>query len=497
MARSQYLHSTLLAGSVLAVVAGHTYAAGRITTLTAPGTNGGYNWCMDERGQVDGGKLVTGWITTDGRVQATQYDLTTATQTTANLDTNFEIDDHDNPAFYKTSDGRYTAFWSEHNTGTYVHYKTSTSPGDISSWGAKTDIATNIGSGFGSTYPTVNRLPGGTENQVFAHWRGANWKPTYSIGTYTPSTKTWSWQSAANYVDDLHMTDNTIRPYVQMTGNSNKLGVIFTDGHPRDFGARNNLYYFEIKPDTTAPGSPLTYYKANGVAIKNTDGSSRRLSDGPVLKTAVDIVYGRDDGNTANGNNSWGWDVAYDAQQRPVVAYASFVPDPAHPSEQAFDTHQYHYSRWDGTQWRDTTLVPDAGGSIADTSIGNHEYQYSGGICVDPVDPNIVYLSRKVNGQFEIEQWKTKDAGLTWTTLTITATLGLEDVRPYVPANRPANMEMVEWMSGDYTYWAKTAGKGSFDTNVMLWTNPVPEPGVAILTIAGATVLLRRRTRPS
>ncbi len=86
---------------------------------------------------------------------------------------------------------------------------------------------------------------------------------------------------------------------------------------------------------------------------------------------------------------------------------------------------------------------------------------------------------------------KTSDGGNTWTTLAITAGTGDKDIRPVVPLNRPADTEMVMWISGDYSHWDATVGDG-FDTSVMLWTNTVPEPGMLGIALLPFAFLARR-----
>ncbi|HLL89946.1 MAG TPA: hypothetical protein VK324_11650 [Tepidisphaeraceae bacterium] len=172
------------------------------------------------------------------------------------------------------------------------------------------------------------------------------------------------------------------------------------------------------------------------------------MSAGPIVvgEDNVDVIFDNTAAPSTAGHNSWGWDLAFDKQNNPVVTYATFVQPPGGPTDGSQDVHQYHYARWTGSSWLDRTLVSNAGGHISNLSSGpDLEYWYSGGIEIDPVDPNILYLSRKVNGQFELEQWKTADSGATWSTLSITSTPGLEDVRPFVP---PTVRRTSKWSFG-------------------------------------------------
>ena len=52
---------------------------------------------------------------------------------------------------------------------------------------------------------------------------------------------------------------------------------------------------------------------------------------------------------------------------------------------------------------------------------GGHQPYYSGGITLDHESPDTVYLSRQVDGVFEIETLRTPDGGTTWSSTAITA----------------------------------------------------------------------------
>lgn len=75
------------------------------------------------------------------------------------------------------------------------------------------------------------------------------------------------------------------------------------------------------------------------------------------------------------------------------------------------------------------------------------EPNYSAGLILHPLHLNTVYLSRKINGIFEIEKWVTKNHGQDWTSTTITANSKYDNVRPFIPRNmRRKDKTMLLWM---------------------------------------------------
>jgi hypothetical protein len=121
-----------------------------------------------------------------------------------------------------------------------------------------------------------------------------------------------------------------------------------------------------------------------------------------------------------------------------VIAYARL------PAE---SDHRYHYARWNGEEWIDSEMVA-AGGWFPETPEGvvEPEPHYSGGVVLDHGDPSIVYLSRPVDGVFEIEQWRTRDGGATWRTHAITAGSARDNVRPFVIRNHGRSSPSLLWM---------------------------------------------------
>ena len=66
---------------------------------------------------------------------------------------------------------------------------------------------------------------------------------------------------------------------------------------------------------------------------------------------------------------------------------------------------------------------------------------------LDHRDPSIVYLSREVNGVFEIERWRTPDRGKNWNVTAITANSQRDNVRPFVVRNYEPGQPTILWMN--------------------------------------------------
>ncbi len=52
---------------------------------------------------------------------------------------------------------------------------------------------------------------------------------------------------------------------------------------------------------------------------------------------------------------------------------------------------------------------------------------------IHPLQTNVIYLSREINGVFEIEKRTTEDGGRSWEIEAITEKSKYDNVRPYVP----------------------------------------------------------------
>lgn len=454
---------------VLAAVAGmgvakSALAVGQTTQLSS---NGAWTWFNDPRAVYDAntGRLYAGWISNLGQVQFSSYQFTgpgAGSQTVLDLNPSFERDDHNNPALQLHADGSLTAYYTWHRTETTppntrgVYFRDITpGPANTFTLSPQGEIKTagDITGTRQNTYANPFHLTndnGVDRSYLFS--RGANFNPVYRTNDGS------GWSASKNFV-----YNGSQRPYVKYNSNNlDTIGFTYTEGNPGSVD--NNVYYAEIRGGA--------YYKPDGTKIQD-------LSSGPLSVGQGSKVFDRTANPAVTGDSSWVWDTARGIDGQPVIAFASLVSS---------SHHQYHWARWNGSAWEDRILVPNAGGNISGD--GN----YSGGIVLDPLDPRIVYLSRVVNGTFELEQWKTADDGQTWSSLAITSGTAAKDIRPFVPLDRPADTEMVLWLSGQYDHWDATIGNG-FNTSVQLWTHTVPEPGGLAILLTGLGFLARRARR--
>lgn len=374
--------------------------------------DGAWCWFSDPRAVCRDGQIVAGWMTADGSVQVGSRPLGGGDLTVATLAPEFERDDHDHPAFAILPDGRIAAFFSRHAKGDML--LAHSVPGDLAAWTSPREL------GFvdpargprGITYANPFLLTA-EENTLWCFWRGSDFKPTFA--TSRDGGATWSPQRT---LISERGRDTGNRPYVKYWSDGRgRIDLIFTDGHPRNEPG-NSVYYARYEKGA--------FWRADGTLIAT-------MEDLPLQPAECDKLY---DGRT--GGRAWVWSVAADSAGRPVVGYTRL------PAE---TDHRYHFARWDGSRWIDHEITP-AGAWFPRTPAGTREREphYSGGMAIDPANPARVYLSRPVNGVFEIEEWNTPDGGATWSHAAVTRDSAADNVRPFVVPGTPADRTVVLWM---------------------------------------------------
>lgn len=379
--------------------------------------DGAWSWIADPRAVYYEGehrRTYVGWVNAQGDIRVASYDHDTGAVTTQTVRKELQRDDHANPALLVRPDGRLVVFYSGH-PGRWMIYRVSLWLEDVSGWGDEAAAAPFTSDTRGHTYPAPVRLSrdGGL---TYLFWRG----PGYDV-VFSKSEDGGTWSDAVALFDN-----GDDRPYAKLAVDGDgAIHLALTDGNPAEVPS-NSVYYIRLI------GDDLTL--ADGTLLTDTEDLPLRPSD-------CEVVYD----SVGEGVSAWIWDIAVDADGRPVIVYATF------PEE---DDHRYRYARWDGRAWSDHEITP-AGGWFPTVRRGSQRFSthYSGGLALDHDDPSVVYLSRDVGGTFEIEKWVTSDGGNSWTSRAITANSAKNNVRPFVPRGGARDGPEVIWMHGDYVDW--------------------------------------------
>ncbi len=388
--------------------------------------DGAWCWFSDPRAIYHDGQLVAGWITTDGSVQVGSRTLDpTATKSPhaetviSTLAPQFERDDHNNPALLPLPDGELAAFFSPHAHGDMHASRTHDGVWESPRRLKLTDTTRGR---KGITYANPFLLPG-ENDRLQLYWRGDDFKPTFSTSDDFGAT----WSAPRTLISETGR-DSGNRPYVKYAATKDRDSILiaFTDGHPRNEPS-NGIYFARYVAGR--------FERADGTRI----ATSEQL---PLQPADCDPVY---DGATAG--RAWIWAVAEDAQGHPVIAYTR------HPTE---DDHRYYYARWNGREW-EHHFITAAGKWFPHTppDTVEREPHYSGGLSLDPANPHVVYLSRPIDGVFEIERWVTADGGANWSSSAVTHGSSADNVRPFVVPGTPTGTAIVMWMHlrGGYRHY--------------------------------------------
>lgn len=381
--------------------------------------DGAWCWFSDPRALVDGQQVVTGWVKADGSIEAASFNPASGEVQTQMLYPELESDDHDNPAFVKTGDGKILATYTSHSGRDGFFINQTANGSDISTFGAAEKVLLLDSTELEKfpkvhvTYANPYRLEAeGGRLYCFGRWTG--YKPNMMWSDDNGQT----WSKSRVFITNEPFDPNN-RPYAKYySDGQSRIHIIFTDGHPR-VEPTNSVYYAYYEAGA--------FYRADGTQIADMESLPFEPKDASVIYQS----------NETDGR-AWIADVAADQQGRPIVLYTKS------PSE---TDHRYWYAKYDGTQWVNNEMC-SAGKWFPQTQEGKSEREphYFGNLTVHPEKTNVVYLSREINGVFEIERWETKDDGKSWQSKAITENSQLDNVRPYIPRYGKSGREIVLWM---------------------------------------------------
>ena len=411
-----------------------TKVVNSIETLT---NDGAWCWFSDPRAiYYSPDKIITGWVKKDGSIETASLNIQTGEKEFENINPEMEEDDHDNPAFAVLSNGNIITMYAWHSTNKGVILNTTTNGSDVHSFQRNTVFkpsSANLLKKFPrETFTYANPYVLKAENnKLFSFGRWIGYKPNMIISG--DNGKTWDEQYV---IVSNEPFDANNRPYAKYFSDGNsKIHMIYTNGHPRNEEFNSVYYcYYENR----------AFWKADGIKICDLSELPFNVEDGSLVYEA-----------TTETGRAWIADVV-EKNGIPYILYSR------HPKE---TDHRYHYAWYNSKagKWEDTELCK-AGKWFPQTPEGEIEREphYMGNMSLHPQNPNIVYLSREINGVFEIEKYETNDGGKNWKITPVTQNSTLDNVRPYVPRNLPKDAKtVVLWMENKkYIHYT------NFDTNI-------------------------------
>ena len=384
--------------------------------------DGAWCWFSDPRAiYYDENLVITGWVKKDGSIEVASLDLKSGEKKFNNIYPQLEIDDHDNPAFVVLPNGNVFTMFAWHSTKKGVIYNQTSNGSDVQSFGENVVF-------LPKTEELIEKFPRETytyanpyilkeeNNKLFAFGRWIGFKPNLIISD--DNGKTWDEQYV---IISSEPFDPNNRPYVKYySDGKSKIHLVFTDGHPQ-VEPQNSVYYCYYENGA--------FWKADGTKICT-------LEQLPFTPQDASMIYKP----SGQSGRAWIADIVV-KDEVPYILYSR------HPEK---TDHRYHYAHYNKTEnkWEDHEICK-AGKWFPQTQPGKTEREsyYMGNLTLHPGNPEVVYLSREVNGIFEIEKHETGDGGSTWATTPITRNSDYDNVRPYVPRYLPEHAKtVVLWM---------------------------------------------------
>jgi hypothetical protein len=417
--------------------------------------NGTWTWFNDERAIFHQGSFFCGYVKSNGQYGVTRYNPADGSTTHMILSTTVsqQIDDHNNPSLTVLPDGRLLAVYSKHSAQSQLYHRTSLvdDPASDSDWGGEVTQATPAATSYANTY----RLSA-EGDRIYNFHRCINYNPTLTRSSNLGAT----WDTP---IQLIQTGTGSVRPYPRYCSNhSDRIDVLYTDGHPRN---QNNSIYHLFYQGGNLWRSDGTLIDTLANAPIDHDAGERGSVVYPYSDSAWGAGQGPDD--WIPSGRAWTWDIHYGTDGNPVCAFQVQVGTDATWSTSRI---YYYYARWTGTGWQRRFIAQGGRGLYA------AESDYGGGMAIDPVHPNVVYISTNAASPFALadiqnvplsagsryEIWRgvTLDGGLTFTWEPVTQNSDANNIRPIVPENHGYDRAVV-WNRGTYNTYT------SFSTKVV------------------------------
>lgn len=381
--------------------------------------DGAWCWFSDPRAIMVDGKVVSGWVKADGTIETALFDPKSKSIKTNMLYSKLEKDDHNNPAFITTKSGQILAMYTRHaKKDLFINTLKDYKKGFVFSDAQLIDpMSVEEFEKFPRqtiTYANPIRLEK-ENNRIYCFGRWTGFKPNMMWSDDEGVT----WSKSKVFITNYPFNNNN-RPYVKyFSDGKSKIHIIFTDGHPRD-EPTNSVYYAYYEDGA--------FYKVSGELICTMEQIPFQPKDASVIFQS-NAVEGR----------AWIADVGQDSKSNPVILYTKS------PTEA---NHEYWFARYSEKGWVNNKIC-DSGKHFPKTPDGAKEREphYFGGLTLHPNNSKVIYLSKNVNGVFEIERWEWNDKSGQWKIEAITKNSKYDNVRPFIPHGLSKDKaEVVLWM---------------------------------------------------
>lgn len=396
--------------------------------------DGGWCWFQDERAIVVGRKLMVGSVATGGKdpsrkgnIEVSTFDLKNGEITRTVLHAGLEADDHAAPALVGLSRSRVLAMYTRHGSDNRICSRLCPDARKAGSWDPEQVFEPSEDSRV--TYSNLHWLRRqGWGGKLYNFFRG--YDDTYKPSWMVSNDRGRSWK-AGGLLIDLPGETARHRPYVKYVSDGNqRVHFAFTEGHPQNFD--NSIYHAVIR---------------KGVVCRMDGTPIRPLAKGPIQPSEAVQVYAGNPDNVA-----WIQDIALDRNGGLRLAFSVQKDSANLPMGSAGRDHRYHWAQYDGRIWWNYEIA------YAGSRLYAGEDDYTGGICLHPDDPRIVFISTNVDpvsgiplpsGHYEIFRGRREEphSGWQWHPLTPDATE--DNLRPIVPAWRRGRTALL-WLRGDY-----------------------------------------------
>jgi hypothetical protein len=410
-------------------------------------------------------KVFLGGVTSGGSVLVSELNVDTGAVTRFGLHSalNNPMDDHDAPGIMVRPDGKLQAFYASHNANNgQILHRTSSAANDASAWAAEATIT--IGAGNQNvSYPKPFLLSSqGTSGtgRLWLFWRNNNDPQYLSFSDDLGAT------GIPGNARPLFTSPDTFPYFTCPVSNGvDRIDFLTTNSHPRIVDTDLFHFYYSAVDDS--------FHFSDGTVIVSRANLNATTGITPsMLRGTSSHIFVA---GGATEKRSWGSDLCYDATGKPVVAFTTWN------DTTNFTDPKYRVARWTGTAWL-STIVTDAGPATDGTGApnpagtigpwigpavqaGTIERQYTGLVSILRSDTSKIYLSKRVVGPltdqstWELEQWSTPDAGVTWArSKRITPQSKQKNVRPLCP-DRPGVLTTpppdVFWMHGGYYHYRR------------------------------------------